>query len=185
MIRGKKTHLRALQHDDLPRCVSWFNDPEVRHFLTFRYPLSMAEEEKWWANLHKRENDYIFAIEAEDGKHIGNVGLHGVERENRRAMLGIAIGEKTYWGRGYGTDAIQTLLGWAFGYLNLNRVYLTVYAYNERAIRCYEKCGFRHEGVMRQALYSDGQYFDEGMMGILRDEFLQEGQEGWGAYGGD
>jgi RimJ/RimL family protein N-acetyltransferase len=179
MIRGSKTRLRALEQEDLPRCVRWFNDPKVRRFLNMRYPLSMTEEEKWWARRLEggMENDPIFAIEAEDGTHIGNIGLHNLERENRRAMLGIAIGEVAYWSRGYGSDAIQAMLGWAFGYLNLNRVYLTVYAYNERAIRCYLKCGFQHEGTMRQAQYGDGQYSDEWMMGILCEEFLARQQE--------
>jgi RimJ/RimL family protein N-acetyltransferase len=174
MIRGTKTRLRALEQEDLPRCVRWFNDPELRRFLVMRYPLSMAEEERWWASRLQQEQtgDHALAIEAEDGTHIGNIGLHNIEFENGRAMLGIAIGEKAYWGQGYGTDAIQAMLNWAFGYLNLHRVYLTVYAYNERAIRCYERCGFRHEGTMRQARYVDGQYHDEWMMAILRDEFL-------------
>jgi RimJ/RimL family protein N-acetyltransferase len=172
MIRGTKTRLRALEHDDLPHFVRWINDPEVRRFMIMRYPLSMAEEEQWWEGRLQRHNDHIFAIEAEDGTHIGNIGLHDIQRENRRAVLGIVIGEKSYWGRGYGTDAIRAMLRWVFGYLNLNRVTLNVFSYNRRAIRCYRKCGFRHEGTMRQAHYVDGQYVDEWIMGILRDEFL-------------
>jgi RimJ/RimL family protein N-acetyltransferase len=178
MIEGTKTRLRALEKEDLPRCVRWFNDPDLRRFLNMRYPLSMTEEEQWWANRLERggKGDHIFAIEAEDGSHIGNIGLHNVDHENRRAMVGIAIGEKARWGRGYGTDAMRALLGWAFGYLNLHRVYLTVYAFNERAIRCYRTCGFQHEGTMRQAQYIDGEYIDEWMMGILREEFAAGGE---------
>jgi RimJ/RimL family protein N-acetyltransferase len=142
-----------------------------------RYPLSTAEEEDWWSGHLERANDYVFAIEADDGIYIGNIGLHNVERENRRATLGIVIGDKAYWGKGYGTDAIETMLGWAFGWLNLHRVTLTVYADNERAMRCYQSCGFRHEGTMRQARYSEGQYLDEHVMGILREEFLTEQKE--------
>jgi RimJ/RimL family protein N-acetyltransferase len=144
----------------------------VRRFLAMRYPLSMTEEEGWWQRRLERKSDRVFAIETQDETHIGNLGLHDIDSENRRAMLGIVIGRKDYWGRGYGTDAIRTALGWAFGYLNLHRVYLTVYAYNARAIRCYEKCGFQHEGSMRQARYTHGRYYDELMMGILRDEFV-------------
>lgn len=177
MIQGNKIRLRALERDDLPHFVRWINDPEVRRFMNMRYPLSMTEEEKWWEGHLERENDFIFAIEAQDGVYIGNIGLHSIQRENRKAMLGIIIGDRAYWGQGYGTDAIRALLGWAFDYLNLNRVYLTVYAYNRRAIRCYEKCGFRYEGAMRQARYSDGQYHDEWMMGILREEFPAEQKE--------
>ena len=174
MIQGTKTCLRALEHDDLPHFVRWINDPETRRFMMMSYPLSMTEEENWWEGFLTRQGDHIFAIEADDGTYIGNIGLHDIQQENRRALLGIIIGEKAYWGQGYGTDAIRAMLAWAFGYLNLNRVSLTVYEYNERAIRCYLKCGFRHEGRMRQARYLDGQYYDELMMGILRDEFLQE-----------
>jgi RimJ/RimL family protein N-acetyltransferase len=174
MNRGTKTHLRALEHDDLRHFVTWINDPEVRRFVTMRYPLSMAEEEAWWQGFLRRKKDFIFAIEAKDGTYIGNIGLHDVEHENRRAELGIMIGNKAYWGQGYGTDAIQALLGWAFDYLNLNRISLRVYAYNERAIRCYEKCGFQHEGTMRQARYVDGRYYDEWVMGVLHDEVLND-----------
>jgi RimJ/RimL family protein N-acetyltransferase len=177
MIRGTKTRLRALEQDDLPHFVRWINDPETRRYMAIRYPLSMTEEEKWWEGFLQRENDYIFAIEDEEGTYIGNVGLHAIEHENRRAELGIIIGDPAYWGRGYGTDAARAMLHWAFDYLNLNRVSLRVYDYNKRAIRSYEKCGFRHEGTMRQARYSDGQYHDELVMGVLRDEFLQEQKE--------
>jgi RimJ/RimL family protein N-acetyltransferase len=174
MIRGKKTRLRALRHDDLAHFVRWINDPEVRRFMVIRYPLSMTEEEQWWQGFLERVDDHILAIETEDGTYIGNIGLHNLEWENRQAMLGIVIGDKNYWGQGYGTDAVRAVLRWAFDYLNLNRVWLTVYDYNERAFRCYAKCGFRHEGTMRQAKYADGEYHDELMMGILRDEFQQQ-----------
>lgn len=173
MIQGTKIRLRALEHNDLPHFVRWINEPDVRQFMAIRYPLSMTEEEKWWEGFLQRE-DYIFAVEAEDGCYIGNIGLHNIERENRQAMLGIIIGDRAYWGQGYGTDAVWAMLHWAFGYLNLNRVHLTAYAYNKRAIRCYEKCGFQHEGVMRQARYYGGQYHDQLMMGVLRDEFLAD-----------
>ena len=96
---------------------------------------------------------------------------HNIDWKNRKAVQGIFIGEKEYWGRGYGSDAIRALLGFAFREMNLHRVYLSVYDYNERAIRCYEKCGFRHEGRLRKARFSDGRYHDELMMGILREEF--------------
>lgn len=178
MIRGSKTRLRTLERDDLPHFVRWINDPETRRFMVARYPLSLVEEEKWWEGFLERKNDHIFAIEAQDGTYIGNIGLHDLDWENRRAQLGIIIGEKAYWGKGYGSDAIRAMIGWAFNYLNLNRISLSVYAYNERAIRCYRKCGFQHEGTMRQARYTDGQYHDELVMGVLRDEFLLGYREG-------
>ncbi|MGD9147678.1 MAG: GNAT family protein [Anaerolineae bacterium] len=177
MIRGSKTRMRALEREDLPHFVRWINDPETRRFMNVRYPISMVEEEKWWEGFLERKNDHIFAIEAEDGTYIGNIGLHGIEHENRRAQLGVTIGNKHVWGKGYGTDAIKAVLGWAFNYLNLNRVSLTVFAYNKRAIHCYQKVGFEHEGTMRQARYVDGRYHDELVMGVLRGEFLSKNRE--------
>jgi RimJ/RimL family protein N-acetyltransferase len=174
MFQGEMTKLRALAHDDLAHFVRWINDPEVRQFMVMRYPLSMTEEEQWWQEFKNRTGDHIFAIDTEDGTYIGNIGLHNVDWENRQAMLGIMIGDKAFWGQGYGTDAIRTTLRWAFDYLNLNRVWLTVYDYNQRAYRCYVKCGFRPEGTMRQAKYANGTYHDELLMGVLREEFRQQ-----------
>ncbi len=85
--------------------------------------------------------------------------------------MGIVIGEKAYWGQGYGSDAICAVLRFAFQELNLHRVYLRARADNARGIRAYEKCGFRHEGQLREAIYSNGRYYDELWMGVLRPEF--------------
>jgi len=171
MILGKKTRLRAIERGDILRFVKWLNDPEVRRYLAMYMPLSQAEEEKWFERQLEDQNSKVFAIETEEGVHIGNVGLHNIDWKNRKAILGIFIGEKEYWGQGYGSDAIRALLGFAFREMSLHRVYLSVYDYNERAIRCYEKCGFRHEGRLRKAHFSDGRYHDELMVGILREEF--------------
>ena len=171
MIRGQRTRLRAIEREDLPTFVRWLNDPEVRQYLAMYMPMSMAEEERWFERQLEDPDSRIFAIETEDGGHIGNIGLHSIDWKNRKALLGIVIGEKEYWGQGYGSDAIRTLLGFAFGEMNLHRVFLTVYDYNERAIRCYEKSGFQHEGRLREARFSDSRYHDELMMGILQKEF--------------
>ena len=113
----------------------------------------------------------MLAIETAEGVHIGNVGLHRIDWKNRNAEPGIAIGEKEYWNRGYGTDAIRTLLGLAFREMNLHRVFLRVDADNARGIRCYEKAGFRQEGTLREAVFKAGIYHDQYVMSILRSEF--------------
>jgi len=171
MIHGQKTKLRAIEREDIPTFVRWFNDPEVRQYLAMYMPMSMAEEEKWFECLLENQDSRIFAIETEDSVHIGNCGLHNFDWKNRRAVLGIVIGEKEYWGKGYGSDAICTLLGFAFGEMNLHRVQLEVHDFNARAIRCYEKCGFKLEGCQRDALFRSGNYHDTLIMGILREEF--------------
>jgi UDP-4-amino-4,6-dideoxy-N-acetyl-beta-L-altrosamine N-acetyltransferase len=174
MIVGQKTRLRAIEREDIPTFVRWLNDEEVRQYLEMYLPISKAQEEEWFEAHLKDESSRIFAIETKDGVHIGNIGLHDLDWKNRSAFLGIVIGEKEYWGRRYGTDAVTTLLGFAFSEMNLHRIHLSVFDFNERAIRCYEKCGFQREGRAREALFQDGKYHDSLSMAILRQEFHSE-----------
>jgi len=171
MIYGEKTRLRRMERTDIPTFVRWLGDPEVREFLTLYRPLSIAEEEKWFEEQLAIKDQEGFVIETIDGVAIGSTGLHRIDWRYRHAELGIAIGEKAYWGQGYGSDAIRTLLRFAFDELNLHRVHLRARADNARGIRAYEKCGFRHEGQSREAVYANGRYYDEVRMGILRHEF--------------
>ncbi|GAB4560777.1 MAG: GNAT family protein [Anaerolineae bacterium] len=174
MLYGSRIRLRAPERDDLPTFVRWFNDPEVRHYLRMYAPLSLAQEERWFESLISSSSDFVFVIEVpEEGRWtpIGNTGLHRVDWKNRMAAFGIAIGEKAYWNQGYGTDATQTMLKFAFHELSLHRVELEVYDFNARAIRCYEKVGFRREGIRRQALFRGGAFHDTIWMAILRPEF--------------
>ena len=174
-IPGRRVRLRAIERSDIPTFVRWFNDPEVGQYLQMYMPMSLAEEERWFEPQLTSVDSRVFGIETLDGRHIGNLGLHNLDWNERCAVLGIVIGEKDYWGKGYGTDAVNTVLRFAFEQMNLHRIQLSVYAYNERAVRCYEKCGFRHEGRMRSKHFFSGEYHDELIMGILRDEFSGEG----------
>ncbi len=174
MILGQKVRLRAIERADLPTFVRWLNDPEVLHYLLMYMPMSLAEEEKWFEGQLQKQDGRVFAIEAINGDqavHIGNIGIHDVDWKNRVAEVGIVIGEKDYWGQGYGTDALKTLLRFAFQEMNLHRIQLRVHDYNARAIRCYEKCGFQHESRQRDALFRDGEYHDVLLMSILAEEF--------------
>lgn len=171
MILGQKVRLRAIEREDIPRFVRWLNDPEVLRYLTMYMPMSMAEEEKWFERQLEARDSKVMAIETKEGVHIGNIGIHDIDWKNRQGELGIFIGERTYWGLGYGSDAIKALLRFAFDELNLHRVYLLVFAYNQRAIRCYRKCGFQQEGVLRDALYRDGRYHDLLVMSVLESEY--------------
>jgi RimJ/RimL family protein N-acetyltransferase len=120
---------------------------------------------------------YFFAIHClADDKLIGMLDLSGFDWPARNAWVGIGLGERDYWGRGYGTDAMNVLLRFAFHELNLHRVNLDVFEYNPRAIRCYEKVGFKHEGRMRACLNRDGRRWDLVYMGILRSEWEERFQ---------
>jgi UDP-4-amino-4,6-dideoxy-N-acetyl-beta-L-altrosamine N-acetyltransferase len=174
MIYGTLTRLRRIERDDIPTFVRWFADPEVREFLLLNRPISIAEEEQWFVQQLQSQNAELFAIETNDGIHIGNIGLHDINWLHRAAEMGIVIGHKQYWSKGYGSDAIRTLLRFAFDEMNLHRVQLTVYEDNARAIRAYEKCGFQHEGRLRDAVYRKGRYYDMLLMSVLSGELQPE-----------
>jgi len=190
MIYGLKTRLRRIERQDIPTFVRWFGDPQVREYLLMNRPISTAEEERWFERQLDRHDAEMFAIEAAVDStgsatagstvqisaatqwvHIGNGGLESVNWTHRFAELGIVIGEKEYWNRGFGTDAVRTLVRYGFQEMNLHRIYLHVYEDNARAIRAYEKCGFQHEGRLRDGVYRRGRYYDLLVMSILSHEF--------------
>jgi RimJ/RimL family protein N-acetyltransferase len=175
MIYGKRIRLRSVERSDLEKFVVWINDPEVTAGLALFLPMSSVDEEKWFEGVMKRpQEEKPLAIDMKDGKDwrlIGNSGFFGFDWVARSGEVGIMIGEKTLWNRGYGTEAMALLLCHGFQTLNLNRIFLRVYADNKRAIRAYEKAGFVHEGRMRQAAYKHGSYNDVLYMSILREEW--------------
>jgi len=179
VILGKRVRLRAIEREDIPTFLKWVNDPELQQYLgRTPFPFSFAEslqdpvgEERWFERQLNDEKSRIFAIETEKGAHIGNIGLHEIDYKDGKATLGIMIGEKGYWDQGYGTDAVRALLRFAFQELNLHRISLEVFEFNRRAIRCYEKCGFRQEGVAREDSFRGGKRHNKILMAILRQEF--------------
>ena len=177
MIYGKRIRLRHVEREDLPRFVAWLNDPEVRHGLAMYLPLSQVEEEQWFENVLKRERDeqpLVIEVEGQDGcTMIGNSGFFNIDWRNRSAELGIVIGDKAYWNKGYGTEVMRLLLHHGFTTLNLHRIFLRVFEGNPRAIRAYEKAGFVHEGRMRQAEFRDDKYLDVLLMSVLRPEWQE------------
>ncbi len=174
MWRGEKVELGPILREYLPRYVEWLNDWETIQYLMPGIPLpqTLETETEWFETHGKDKNSIIFAILALSDKNlIGNCGIHAVDYKNRKAVFGIFIGDKKYWGKGYGTDAVRTTLRFAFEQMGLNRVELEVYDLNPRAMRAYEKAGFQREGAHRQGLYRDGKFHDIYIMGILREEW--------------
>ncbi|MEM2839657.1 MAG: GNAT family protein [Thermoplasmata archaeon] len=173
MILGKKTKLVQVSMDYLQEYKRWINDPEVSDMLgLIGFPLSTDRERKWVEeNIAPTESKYNFTILTRKGKPIGNITLREIDYVHRCATLGIMIGEKEYWDRGYGSDAIDALLGFAFDTLAMHRVELRALELNRRALECYKKCGFRIEGRRRKHWYYKGKYIDDVLMGILSDEW--------------
>ena len=102
------------------------------------------------------------------------MGLHNISWVERKAELGIMIGEKEFWGKGYGSDALREVLRISFEKMNLNRVYLRVFENNSRAIRAYEKCGFHIEGSLRQDHYYGRRYYNTLIMAVLKEEYFEK-----------
>jgi len=175
VLQGKLTRLRPLQQSDLPDLIRWYGDPEVNHWLHQSEYRDVSEERvraKFGPGT-EREGEVRWIMESADGTSIGVLRLEGIEVVHGRAELAVSIGEKAYWERGYGTDAIRLALRHGFRALGLRRVDLITDADNERGIRCYEKCGFRREGVLRAHRLRYGEPLDMVVMGVLREEMVK------------
>jgi RimJ/RimL family protein N-acetyltransferase len=165
-----QVRLRPITEADLPDYVEWLNDPEVTRFTQIEGPLTLEHEREWFRRVTAPESKTrSWAIEAH-GRHIGNCALMPDE-SGETAGFGVIIGDKSQWGKGYGTAALREVLRIGFEEMGLRRVHLTAFAGNARGIRCYEKCGFRHEGVRRRHFLKRGRWENVVCMGILRDEW--------------
>lgn len=174
MFEGKIVRLRAYTREDLPLALAFVNDFEVSEGLQpgFLFPLRKEDEDKWYESLnpHSKES-YSFAIEAKSDKnYLGGCGIDTINVKNHTATIGIFLG-KQHWRKGYGSDALSILINFCFEEVNLNKVKLNVFSYNKKAIQCYEKIGFKTEGVLRQEIYRHGKYHDNIAMGLLRSEW--------------
>ncbi len=171
-IIGKRVYLRPLEIDDADNFVTWLNDEEVNKYLIRTMPLNKIREREFLEGLYKDNKEVILgiALKAND-ELIGVIGLHKISLAFHNAEMGIIIGDKSRWSKGYGTEAVGLIVKYGFDQLNLHRIYLTVLDFNLRAIRVYEKSGFKMEGTFREHVYRHGKYCDVLLMGILKDEW--------------
>jgi RimJ/RimL family protein N-acetyltransferase len=180
MIDGNGIRLRRDERADIPKFVEWLNDPEVRKYLLMHMPISTANEEQWFENMLKlpgEEQPFAIEIQKDDAwQLIGNCSFMQIDHAALSAEVGLFIGDKSCWNKGYGTEVMRLMLRIGFGTLNLNRIFLRVDEDNKGGIRAYEKVGFIHEGRSRQAAYRDGKYHDMLVMSVLRSEWNSEEQ---------
>ena len=170
ILVGGRVYLRPVELADAPTLAPWFNDPDVARYLPTYRPLPVHAEEEFLRAAADRDKVLFGVALREDDRLVGVTGLEP-EFRCRGARFGITLGDKSVWGRGHGTEATALVLRYAFETLNLHRVWLHVYEYNDRARRVYEKLGFVHEGRLRQDTYRDGRYRDTLCMAILRPEW--------------
>jgi len=169
MYQGKKVLLRALDNSDLMASLDYVNDYETMRGVTSGLILpSNVDDEARYFSAQSRQNrgDYQFAIETLEGRRfIGRCGFINVDWKNRLAELAILIGEKSARGKGFGADAVETLCRFGFEEMGLHKITARVFAFNTAAIRCYLKCGFEQEGLLKKEYFREGKFHDVIAMG--------------------
>ncbi len=173
MFEGDAVTLRAFGPDDVGTVHGWYADREVMRNMGSRYPTPASTIAKkltqdWAQPTYART---MLAAEAE-GRLIGLCGLHHATPEVRDAEADLLIGDRSVWGKGYGTDAMRVLCRFGFEQMGLHRIHLWVYTRNVAAVRVYEKVGFSHEGIARQSWFKDGEFLDAHLMSLLEGELL-------------
>lgn len=179
-IEGESVVLRRHGPGNLPAFRRWYADPEVARLARYQdAPMRLDEIDRFFQVRALGPDSLAMAIHVADtGRLIGSCAFSQMDGDNGSAMYHITIGEKDAWGHGYGTEATALMLDHAFGVLGLHRVALTVFEFNERAIRSYRRCGFQIEGRAREAIWRDGHWWDEIAMSILASEWRTRGSAG-------
>ena len=176
-LSGERVVLRPLALEDLDGSYgAWLNDYEVTRFLeTGSFPTTKASLQRYFEEVAKRPDNVLLAIvDRATTTHIGNIKLGPIHPIHRRADLGILVGDKQCWGRGYGTEAIRLILDYGFRRLNLHKITLGVYADHRAAMSVYKKLGFVIEGTLKQHLFRDGAFRDKFVMGLLRSDWNRQ-----------
>ncbi|MEA3334681.1 MAG: GNAT family protein [Chloroflexota bacterium] len=180
LLQGDQVRLTALSEEDLPLLWHWYQDAGFLRLLnaTPAQPRSKKQLRSWIENSSASDRDMTLAIRTlDDDRLLGYVELDGILWNQGVASLSIAIGNRDAWGRGYGREALALILRFAFQELNLHRIGITVFSYNQRAIALYESLGFQKEGAMREFVHRDGQRHDMLVYGLLRHEWRAPGEE--------
>lgn len=173
ILTGDKVRLRPVEERDLPRFARWLADREVTRWLAgIGEPPTLEDEREWYESKRADPDNVMWSIDTLEGRLVGNVELRLAPRA-RRAEMGIAVQDKSQWGQGLGTDTVRLVLEYAFEDLQINRVELTTDEENARAIRCYEKCGFVREGLLRQHRLVDGRFGNTVVMAVLNSDWLE------------
>lgn len=172
VIPGERIFLSHVLRDDIPLYARWFADLELNTYVGGPGNSFLIEHEQEWYEAMVKDHRKIFSVVVrEDGRMIGNVGFNRIEQHKRVAELGIALGDKSAWSQGYGTEALRLLCDYGFTFLSLHTIYLWYTDFNARGRRAYTKVGFREAGRLRGGELFNNQHYDRVLMDITRDEF--------------
>ncbi len=168
---GDRIYLSPRNSEDVEKFTEWMNDFQVTDYIGRSGALMSLECEKRYLEENYNLEGTFAIVTLAENKIIGTVGLKDINTINRSAVLGIFIGEKDYLSKGYGTEAIRLILDFGFNYMNLHNIKLELISFNERALKCYKKCGFVETGRTRENVFVNGKYYDTISMDILSNEF--------------
>ncbi|WDT80179.1 MAG: GNAT family protein [Candidatus Manganitrophus sp.] len=172
-LEGKRIYLREVRPSDVnERYYRWMNDPEITRFLESRFAPNAIENLRDYVagKLGDRDNIFLAIVLKKEDRHIGNIKLGPIQWIHRLADIGLLIGEKDCWGKGYATEAIQLVSDYAFNVLNLHKVAAGCYGPNEGSARAFQKAGFVVEGVRKEQFYTNGSYVDDILLGLIRPD---------------
>lgn len=170
---GDRIYLSPRNTQDVEKFTEWMNDFYVTDYTGRSGNVMSFEGEKKYLEENSNPEATFSIITLDEDKLIGNVSLENIDHLHRKAVLGIFIGDKEFLSKGYGTEAIRLILDYGFNYMNLHSIKLDVMSFNERALKCYKKCGFKEAGRIRQNRFINGKYYDTISMDILEDEFTE------------
>jgi len=172
-LAGSRVVLRRHAPANLRAFLRWYSDAEVARLTRYQDgPMRPEEIERFFTARALGPESLSLAVHVrETDRLIGTCALSQLDSDNGSALYHITIGEKDAWGHGYGTEATHLMLDHAFGTLNLHRIALSVFSFNERALRSYASCGFVVEGRAREAIWRDGRWWDEVSMSVLKSDW--------------
>ena len=164
---------KGTSEEEVEKFTTWMNDPQVTDYIGGASKIvTLAYEKEWLENATKEKSKRLFDIvDLESDKLLGSIALENFDWISRTGTLGIFIGDSDYRDNGYGAEAINLLLEYGFKYLNLHCIKLDLLSINERAHKCYLKCGFKDTGRSREVIFLNGKYYDRLHMDILENEF--------------
>ena len=170
-IEGEKIYLSPIDVNDYELYAKWMNDYKTsRYIKQYTNVINAASEKEFLEKLAVTPYNFAIVLKNND-KLIGNVSLVNIDNINQTAELGIFIGDDENRHHGYGTEAIKLMLNYAFNYLNLNNIFLSVYALNKNAYEAYQKIGFKTIGVRHECFYFEGKLQDEIFMELLKADY--------------
>ena len=172
-LLGDRIYLSPRSIEDVEKFTEWMNDFEVTDYTGRSGQIMSLEGERKYLEQNSNPEATFSIITLDGDKLIGTVELERINYTHRTATLGIFIGDKDYLSKGYGTEAIRLLLDYGFNYMNLHSVKLELMSFNERALKCYKKCGFKETGRIRENRFINGNYYDTITMDILETEFTE------------